>query len=214
MTPHLPFGRGFACTVLALFCSFASACQGPRGSAPAARSPVPGVDPARLPPEAPPTPRPPRAAPRLGLAPSFLPNLGVQATVDWPVARTDLGDWRIELQLVDQFLDDETFSKDGNPPAGNWTQLALAARLVRSPGASESVEWFAGPIFFHARGKPNLVELPGSYLGLRAGVGYQVRLSRGLVMGPEIALVIAHSSRDTVLFGQVAWGVRWALGRD
>ena len=147
---------------------------------------------------------------RYGAAPSFLPNLGVQLSADWPLARTDAGRWRFEVQAVDQFLDDESFSNDGNPAAGNWTQLAAGWRLVRSPDSEESAEWFAGPIYFHARGKPNLVEKPGVYLGLRAGVGYLVHLTPNLVMGPEFSLVVAHGNRDDVIFPQIAWGIRWS----
>jgi len=150
-------------------------------------------------------------APRLGLALSALPDLGLEGSFDWRVAELARGDLRAELHGAQQFLDDEDFADDGNSSAGDWTQAGLGLRWIATPVAEGSWEWIAGLVWFEARGEPNLIELPGHYLGLRFGFGYRVRLTPSIDLGPELVGILAQGEGDCVLVPQLVWGLRVRL---
>lgn len=155
----------------------------------------------------------PRGArePRVGLALSALPNLGLEAQGSVRLAVRGETDWRAELAVAEQFLDDENLARDGNPGAGDWTQVGLSLRALTSP--AERHHWTAriGAIWFRARGEPNVIDLPGDYVGLRLGLGFETDLGRSWSFGPELALIPAYGEGEFVLVPQVTWGVRWRL---
>jgi hypothetical protein len=148
-------------------------------------------------------------APELGLAPSFLPNLGLAATGSAVVGRSATHEWRAETRFTYQFLDDKDLADNGFPPAGDWTQLELG---LRADGPSEERlrwSWRFGAVGFRAHGEPNIVEEPGDYYGLYAGVGRFADLGRGFSFGPELTLIAATGPDPRVLIPQITWGVRW-----
>ena len=149
-------------------------------------------------------------APTLGLAPSFLPNLGVAASVAVPVHPA----WQIEARFTDQFVDDKTFADNGLPEAGNWTQLDLGL-LYTTTFDEDGRAWSAraGVVGFEARGDPNLVDEAGDYRGVYLGVGRFTLLGAELAFGPELTLVAASGPDPRVLFPQLTWGLRWMPGR-
>ncbi len=159
-------------------------------------------------------------APRVGLAASALPNLGVEGTLDARVAGLAGGELRAEAQLVQQFLDDEDLSSDGNPGAGDWTQVGLGLRWVaRAPGGVGGAgappaglgcwELFGGGVWAHARGVPNLIDSAGRHAGVRLGFGYRVPFGRGWSLGPELALLGLWIDGRLELAPQAGWGLRW-----
>ena len=149
-------------------------------------------------------------APELGLAPSFLPNLGLAASAALPVGESS--PWRLEARFTDQFLDDKSLADDGNPEAGNWTQLDLGLMCLSSSVDERAWSLRLGVVGFEARGDPNLVEEAGDYLGGYLGIGRFWSFGRGFAFGPELTLVAASGPDPFVLFPQLTWGFRWMPG--
>jgi len=151
--------------------------------------------------------------PRIGVGPSFLPNIGVAGNVDWRLSALGAGELRADANLTQQFLDDEDFVDDGNESAGDWTQISLGLRYVATPDDEASWESFVGPVWFHARGEPNIIDEPGRYVGVRAGLGYHVRLSPRFSMGPSLAVVYGWDGGGPARFPQLTWDLTFAPGR-
>lgn len=141
----------------------------------------------------------------LALAPSVLPNLGLMAAAAVPIEAGS--PHHLELRFTDQFVDDKLLADDGNPEAGNWTQLDLGWLLL--PETPRGVSARLALTGFEARGEPNLVDESGDYWGLLAGVGWFAELAPGWWLGPELALVAATGPEPFVLFPQLTWGLRW-----
>lgn len=150
-------------------------------------------------------------APRVGLAGSVLPNAGLEAQGSVLLQRRPRVDWRLEASVTQQFYDDSDIVDDGNPEAGDFTQVGLSLRALTA--AHERRHWTlrAGPVWFRARGRPNLVDEAGDYLGLRVGVGFETDLSERWSMGPELALITAYGEGKWELVPQLTWGVRFGL---
>jgi hypothetical protein len=148
--------------------------------------------------------------PELGLAPSFLPNLGVAASLSVPVRASS--PWQLEARFTDQFVDDKSFADDGNPEAGNWTQLDLGLLRLSLPEEERAWSVRFGVTGFEARGEPNLVDESGDYLGAYLGIGRFRRFGSGLALGPELTLVAATGPDPFALFPQLTWGLRWTPG--
>ena len=123
------------------------------------------------------------------------------------------GDLRAEVHVAQQPFDDKDVSDDGNRPAGDYTQAGAGLRYVVWPEARSSWEIALAAVWFEARGAPNLIDEAEQYLGLRAGLGWRVRVSDRLDLGPELSVLFGESDADTVLFPQFTWGLRWRLGR-
>lgn len=147
--------------------------------------------------------------PDLELTPSVLPNLGLAATASTPVDVGPLFETRLEARFTDQFLDDKSVAPNGDPRAGDWTQLDLG---LRWNGRGEHFFWTfrAGLVGFHARGEPNLIDEPGRYVGAYAGFGRRAWLTEHLSFGPEVTLIAAHGPDPRVLVPQITWGVTWS----
>lgn len=147
--------------------------------------------------------------PRLGLAASILPNVGLEAQGSVLWKRRPEVDWRIEASVAQQFLDDEDFVTDGNPAAGDLTQVGLSLRAVTA--AKDRRHWTlrTGLVWIRARGAPNIIEEAGDYVGLRIGLGFETDLTPRWSIGPEIALIPAWGEGEFELVPQFTWGVRW-----
>lgn len=146
--------------------------------------------------------------PDLELTPSVLPNLGLAASASTPVRAGRSFETRLEVRFTDQFLDDKNLSPNGDPRAGDWTQLDLG---VRWNGRGERRFWTfrTGVVGFHARGEPNLIDEPGRYVGVYAGFGRRAWLTEHLAFGPEVNLIAAHGPDPRVLVPEITWGVTW-----
>jgi hypothetical protein len=149
-------------------------------------------------------------APELGLAPSFLPNLGLAASAALPLG--EASPWRAEARFTDQFVDDKSFADDGNPPAGDWTQLDLGLLWLSEPEESRAWSLRFGVLAFEARGEPNLVEESGDYVGAYCGAGRFWYFGKGFAFGPELTLVAATGPDPLAIFPQLTWGFRWTPG--
>jgi hypothetical protein len=149
-------------------------------------------------------------APELALAPSFLPNLGLAASVAAPLGETS--PWRLEARFTDQFVDDKSFADDGNPESGDWTQLDLGLLRFWPWNADRAWTLRFGVVGLEARGEPNLVDEAGDYWGGYCGVGRFWRFGRGFAFGPELTLVAATGPDPQVLIPQLTWGFRWMPG--
>lgn len=148
--------------------------------------------------------------PSVGLAPSFLPNVGLAASLAAPLRSGS--PWQLEARFTDQFLDDKSFADNGDPQAGGWTQLDLG--FLRQSEEQDGRFWSTrfGLVGFRARGEPNLVEVAGDYLGVYCGIGRFAHFGRGFMFGPELTLVAASGEDPRVLFPQITWGLRWSPG--
>jgi len=147
-------------------------------------------------------------APELALAPSFLPNFGLAASVAVPLG--EAGPWRLEARFTDQFVDDKTFADDGNPEAGNWTQLDLGFLYLARGAGQRAWSVRFGLVGYEARGEPNLVDEAGEYVGAYLGLGRFWFFGRGFAFGPEVTLVGATGEDPFALFPQLTWGFRWS----
>lgn len=143
--------------------------------------------------------------PSLGLAPSVLPNLGLMGSLAQPLAPESRHHG--ELRFTQQFVDDKLLADDGNPEAGDWTQIDLGWLCLpdRPRGWSARVALTV----FEARGEPNLVDEAGDYGGLLAGVGWFAELAPGWWVGPELAVIAAAGPEEPVVFPEITWGLRW-----
>ena len=153
----------------------------------------------------------PERDPRLGLAASVLPNLGVETTATTRLLRRGDVDWRAELSIAQQFLDDEDLADDGRVSAGDWTQAGLGLRWITH--VEEKRHWTArlGFIWARARGVPNIVNDPGDFVGIRFGLGYESDLTPALSMGPELAVIPTYGGdgHEFDVVPQLTWGFRW-----
>lgn len=147
-------------------------------------------------------------APELAIAASLLPNLGLAGSLSVPVAPNA---WQLEARFTDQFVDDKSFADDGNPEAGNWTQLDLG--LLRFSPWEEERSWSLrfGVTGFEARGEPNLADEAGDYIGAYCGVG-RFRRFGNIAIGPELTLILATGPDPQVIIPQLTWGLRWMPG--
>ena len=175
--------RGIACGVLLCFAS----CQGPQPTRASGRDV------------------------RFGIGLSALPNLGVAGSISARVARRPELDWRAELQVHYQFLDDEDFADDGFPAAGDWTQLGVGVLARTNPDARRHWLWRFGLEVFEARGTPNIVDSEGTFVALRLGLGFETDLTPRLSIGPELAVMPAYGGEDDEFrfVPQLTWGLRW-----
>ncbi|MFT5461757.1 MAG: hypothetical protein ACI8QS_000629 [Planctomycetota bacterium] len=142
-----------------------------------------------------------------GVSPSFLPNLGLTGTI----AR-EVGVWRgggvaVEAEFTQQFIDDTSFTDSENPEAGDWSQGKLGARWAYpfDPGRWATLR--TGGVWFNARGKPNIINDPGNYLGVYVEFGLEARLTENLIVGPAITAMLAYDgvNRDEHVIPQVTW---------
>jgi hypothetical protein len=151
-------------------------------------------------------------SPQVGLAASVLPNVGLELTGAGALASGESADLAWEANLAHQFFDDELFASDGRSSAKGWTQAGLSLRAT-GPRA-ERTRWVAtvGPQWIDAGRKPNIVDEPGRYVGLRIALGFETELVPGWVFGPNIALMPVYGGRrhEVRLVPQLVWGLRWS----
>jgi hypothetical protein len=151
----------------------------------------------------------PARGPDLELTPSLLPNLGLALSATVPLDLDATHETRLELRFTDQFLDDKSIAPNGDPEAGDWTQLDLGLRW-NERGPETFWTFRVGLTTFRARGEPNLIDAPGGYVGLYAGLGRRTWLTEHLFLGPELSLIVAHGDDDPrALVPQITWGLTW-----
>ena len=140
---------------------------------------------------------------------SALPNIGATAGVSQVLRTAEDREDSFELQATFQPWDDEDIHDDGHPSAGDFTQFQLGAK--RAWPADDRRDWTArgGVVWFRAEGEPNIVQDPGDYLGVYAGLGFETHLSEGLTMGPDLTLMLValERSSDLDVVPQLAWRV-------
>ena len=145
----------------------------------------------------------------MGLSPSFLPNLGVTGTVGHELGPWRGGDWALEAEATQQFLDDTEFTDSENPGAGDWTQFKLGGRWA---WPYEDDRWVAvrtGAVWFRARGEPNVINDPDDYLGGYLELGLEARIGEHWVVGPSIATMLVFDEEDSQehVVPQVTWRI-------
>jgi hypothetical protein len=147
----------------------------------------------------------------LGLGLSLLPNIGLAAQGSQVMRETPDWTWSGELELTHQFIDEESLSDDGNPPAGDWTQVQLGLLWASHPEGRRHWTHRAGMFWFRALGEPNIIDDPGDYVGLYYGAGYRTDFGPHLSMGPELALLGAFREGGGVVevVPQFTWRVIW-----
>ncbi len=145
---------------------------------------------------------------------SALPNIGLTLGGGQIFSQAK-GETTKALELVGtwQPLDEEFFANDGNPAAGDWSQVSLGI-LHYDP--AEIYRWNIryGVVWCRAQGQPNMVQLPGDYNGAYASFGFDTELSQGLRMGPELQLnaIGMEGGRDPQaihLVPQLVWRAIW-----
>ena len=145
---------------------------------------------------------------------SLLPNIGASLHAGYVFSRTRDVEWAAELEGIWQFLDDESFADDGNPAAGDWYQIKAGVLARSAPQARRHLTGRGGFTWFQANGVPNIVEKPGNYYGIYAGVGFETDLTPNLTVGPELTLLVAKGPgalRDGVV-PQLGWRITWRPG--
>ena len=144
---------------------------------------------------------------------SALPNLGLTAGMDQVFHRKNDTSYALEVLATLQPWDDEDILSDGNSHAGNFAQFQLGVKRMRP--AAEDRWWTAraGALWFRAKGEPNIVDLPGDYLGLYIGFGFEQQVNEHLTMGPDLSLLLAslESSGDLDVVPQLAWRVTFGF---
>lgn len=149
----------------------------------------------------------------LGVSPSFLPNLGLTATVAREVGTWRGGGLALEAEFTQQFLDDTSFTDSDNPEAGDWSQAKLGARWAKPFDRGRWITVRTGAVWFNARGDPNIINDPGDYLGLFVELGLEARVSKNIIAGPAIATMLAYDGKDREehVVPQVTWRILFIL---
>lgn len=140
------------------------------------------------------SPREPRDL-RVDLAFSALPNFGLSVAGGQRIRETTDAAWEIEARATLQFLDDKSLASDGNPAAGDWTQFQLGFRRLSSPEARSHWTTTGGAVWFRATGEPNIVQRPGDYAGIYAGLGFETERTKHLRIGPEVSVLVVHMEK-------------------
>lgn len=132
----------------------------------------------------------------LGISPSFLPNLGLAATVAREVGVWRDGGLAVEAEFTEQFIDDTSFTDSQNPEAGNWTQAKLGMRWAKPYDIGRWFTLRSGGVWFRARGRPNIINDAGDYYGVFVELGLEVRLGKHLIAGPGISTMFVLDEED------------------
>jgi len=157
----------------------------------------------------------PSTAPRdtyAGVAFSALPQVGLEAGGGKIIARPARYDLAAEGAVAFQFIDDTDLADDGRPGPGSFTQLRGGLKHTFSPGGRRHLTARYGLVWFRATGaNPLIIDDPGDYLGIYAGVGFETDLTPTLTMGPEIRLLIVDGldGQGVQAFPQFAWNLFW-----
>jgi len=149
----------------------------------------------------------------VGTSLSALPNIGLSLSAGQVFERDAERTWAFELEGTHQPWDDEDLADDGNPHAGTITQIQMGVKRTSDPMDSRHWTQRYGVGWFRARGEPNIVQEPGDYEVLYAGIGFETHLTKSISMGPELSLMLAlrekQSSFDFV--PQFNWHITWGF---
>ena len=147
---------------------------------------------------------------------SFLPNIGVSAHAGYVFRQRANSYMALEAEGIWQFIDDETFVDDGNPAAGDWTQVRVGLKWADAMGPHTRKVLRAGATYAKAEGVPNIVQSPGDYFGAYIGAGFETDLNRNWTIGPELSLALVSDSGfsdiDHGLVPQFNWRLSYWMG--
>jgi hypothetical protein len=144
---------------------------------------------------------------------SAVPNIGLSLTAGQVFERDEKREWSFELEMTHQPWDDEDFSSDGNPAAGDITQFHMGVKRSSDPLGHRHWTQRYGFAWFRARGEPNIVQEPGDYAGLYAGFGFETQLTESISMGPELSLTLAdiEGGGEFTPVPQFNWHITWGF---
>ncbi len=146
---------------------------------------------------------------------SFMPNVGLGIGGGRVLRQSSVQTLSAEVLGTWQFLDDEAFIDDGNPPAGDFFQVRVGLKSSLAPRARRHVVFRTGAVWFQASGEPNIVDEPGDYYGLYGSVGFETDISPCLTLGPELALMAVTPTSEFSVepVPQLNWHLTWHPGR-
>ena len=150
----------------------------------------------------------------LGTSFSAIPNIGFSFAATQVYDREPERTWAFELEGTHQPWDDEDLSNDGNPSAGDISQLHIGVKRSSDPMGWKHWTQRYGYSWFRARGIPNIVQAPGDYAGLYAGFGFETQLTKSISMGPELSLTAATTEggkSDIYWVPQFNWHITWGF---
>ena len=146
-----------------------------------------------------------------GVGPSFLPNVGASVEFGSVYKRGARFIWSGEMKFTWQFLDDEDFIDDGNPGAGNWWQAQGGIKLATNPRARRHWTFRGGGVWFYAEGEPNIVQEPGHYFGVYAGIGFEAEITSNFSTGPELQGLFVYGQDRVFAIPQFTWHFIWSF---
>ncbi len=150
----------------------------------------------------------------LGTSFSALPNIGYSFTAAQVYDREPERTWSFELEGTHQPWDDEDLSDDGNPAAGDITQIQIGVKRTSDPMDWKHWTQRYGVGWFRARGEPNIIQEPGDYEMVYAGFGFETQLTKSISMGPELSLTAATTEggkSDIYWVPQFNWHITWGF---
>jgi hypothetical protein len=131
---------------------------------------------------------------------SALPNIGGSVTAGQYMAkRSPKFDYAFEMRLAYQGGDDSP-TQDGE-----FVHMQAGAKQIASPGHTRRPFFRYGFTWFRANGNPDLIDIPGDYLGVYGGFGYEWDLSRHWTFSPDFSvnLVNGEGSTDSEVLPQL-----------
>ena len=149
----------------------------------------------------------------LGTSFSALPNIGLGLSATQVFDANEVRKWAFELEFTDQPWDDEDLSDDGHPTAGGWTQIQLGVKRLSNPEGPRHWTHRYGVAWFRALGAPNIIQEPGDYEALYAGIGFETDIGRSISIGPELSVMAALPEKGTRLsvVPQFNWHIIWGF---
>jgi hypothetical protein len=119
-------------------------------------------------------------------------------------ARSAAADWSFEIEGGVQALDAELY---GNTSNGTWAQAQGGVKASFNPLGRGHPTARAGIAWFRTTEPTEFVDEEGDYVGLYAGVGYEVDVSPRFTTGPEISVMAAakEGGSDPVYVPQFSW---------
>ena len=123
-----------------------------------------------------------------GVGLSALPDLGGSITLgQYLWKRHPKSDFAFELRGTYQRGDDSATQ------SGKFAQVQAGVKQVTAPGHPRGWIFRYGATWFRATGDPNIVDIPGDYLGVYGSVGYEWVLSGGRwTIGPEFTVNVVN----------------------
>ncbi len=150
-----------------------------------------------------------------GVAPIYLPGIGLSLEVGRVFARTPTNTWSVEARGTYEFLDNTMFiSGSSGSDWIDWKSAEVGVKVSRSPEAYRHLTGrFGASVARYVGGDRHIVQDDGWYYGLYAGIGFETELSDRLTVGPRLTpLLIAGASDRAYAVPQLEWHAIWSLG--